>query len=122
MPHTIIDIHEPLTIPPAHLVWGLVTGAEDLKTNSIALKELSKVNTTLSKGNMLFEGSGASFVTAFGIGFITSWRKTGPFSTGIPTRGTPSKTRTFPSTPSSPTPRGATWKGCTRPSSFSPNA
>ena len=25
MPHTIIDIKKPLTIPPGHLVWGLIT-------------------------------------------------------------------------------------------------
>ena len=65
MPHTIIDIKKPLTIPPGHLVWGLITNAKELETNSIALKDLSKTNDGLMKGNMSFEGSGASFVTAF---------------------------------------------------------
>lgn len=65
MPHTIIDIKEPLTIPEGHLVWGLVTDQEVLDTNSIALAEFSKIDESLVKGNMLFEGSGASFVTAF---------------------------------------------------------
>jgi carbonic anhydrase/acetyltransferase-like protein (isoleucine patch superfamily) len=37
MPHTIIDIQKPLAIPPNQLVWGLVTGQDDLATNSISL-------------------------------------------------------------------------------------
>jgi carbonic anhydrase/acetyltransferase-like protein (isoleucine patch superfamily) len=65
MPHTIIDIKKPLTIPPAHLVWGLITNPQELETNSIALKDLSKIKDGLLKGNMSFEGSGAGFVSAF---------------------------------------------------------
>ena len=64
MPHTIIDIRKPLTIPAGHLIWGLVTNENDLDVNSIPLDILSKVNTTLSKGNMIFEGSGAGFISA----------------------------------------------------------
>jgi len=65
MPHSIIDIKKPLTIPPGHIVWGLITNPRELETNSIALKDLSKVNNGLMKGNMSFEGNGAAFVTAF---------------------------------------------------------
>jgi carbonic anhydrase/acetyltransferase-like protein (isoleucine patch superfamily) len=65
MPHTIIDSRKPLTVPAGHLVWGLVTDEKDLEVNSIPLDILSKVKTTLSKGNMIFEGSGADFVSAF---------------------------------------------------------
>jgi carbonic anhydrase/acetyltransferase-like protein (isoleucine patch superfamily) len=65
MPHTIIDIKKPLTIPPGHLVWGLITNRKELKTNSIALKELSKVRNSLIKGNLSFEGNGAAFVKSF---------------------------------------------------------
>jgi carbonic anhydrase/acetyltransferase-like protein (isoleucine patch superfamily) len=65
MPHTIIDIKKPLTIPPAHLVWGLITNPQELETNSIALKDLSKIKDGLLKGNLSFEGSGAGFVSAF---------------------------------------------------------
>ena len=65
MPHTIIDIHKPLTVPSGHLVWGLVKDENDLEVNSIPLDVLSKVKTTLSEGNMVFEGSGAVFVSAF---------------------------------------------------------
>ncbi len=65
MPHTIIDIKEPLKIPPDHLVWGLVTCAADLETHSISLKALTKINDAFALGSMFFEGSGNSFVTAF---------------------------------------------------------
>ena len=65
MPHTIIDIKKPLTIPPGHLVWGLITNANGLETNSIALKDLSKIKDGLVKGNLSFEGNGSVFVTAF---------------------------------------------------------
>jgi len=65
MPHTIIDIKKPLTIPPGHLVWGLVTGPADFQTNSISLKDLTKIKAGFSRGSMFFEGNGASFVTAF---------------------------------------------------------
>jgi len=64
MPHTIIDIKKPLTIPPGHLVWGLITNAEELESNSMALKDFSKINDVLIKGNLSFEGSGAGFVSA----------------------------------------------------------
>ena len=65
MPHSIIDIKKPLTIPAGHIVWGMITNPRELETNSIALKDLSKVNNGLMKGNMSFEGNGAAFVTAF---------------------------------------------------------
>jgi hypothetical protein len=65
MPHTIIDIKKPLTIPPGHLVWGLITCPADLESNSISLKELTKIKEGFSRGSMFFEGTGASFVTAF---------------------------------------------------------
>ncbi|MGD8286621.1 MAG: transferase [Desulfobacterales bacterium] len=65
MPHTIIDIKKPLTIPSGHLVWGLITNPKELATNSMALKDLSKIDDSLIKGNLSFEGSGAAFVAAF---------------------------------------------------------
>jgi len=65
MPHTIIDVKEPLTIPPGHLVWGLINNANDLNCSSMALEDFSKINGGLVKGSLSFEGCGASFVTAF---------------------------------------------------------
>ena len=65
MPHTIIDVRKPLTVPSGSLVWGLVRNQDDLESNSMSLKEFSKIDTRVCKGNMLFEGSGGSFVTTF---------------------------------------------------------
>jgi hypothetical protein len=65
MPHTIIEVKKPLTIPPGPLVWGMITNAKELETNSIALKDFSRIDDSLIKGTLSFEGSGAAFVTAF---------------------------------------------------------
>jgi carbonic anhydrase/acetyltransferase-like protein (isoleucine patch superfamily) len=65
MPHTIIDIKKPLTIPEAHLVWGLITDSASLLANSMALEDFSKIDGNLVKSNLSFEGCGASFVSAF---------------------------------------------------------
>ena len=65
MPHTIIDIKNPLTIPAGHMVWGLITNTDELKTNSASLDEISKVDGAFTKGNMFFEGNGNIFKAAF---------------------------------------------------------
>jgi carbonic anhydrase/acetyltransferase-like protein (isoleucine patch superfamily) len=65
MPHTIIDISKPLTIPPGHLVWGLITKPADLELNSMSLEDFSKIDGGLVRGTLSFEGRGADFVSAF---------------------------------------------------------
>jgi len=65
MPHTIIDIDEPLSIPAEHLVWGLIRNADDLAYNSVSLAELSGIRRSFSRGRLHFEGSGEQFVKAF---------------------------------------------------------
>lgn len=65
MPHTIIDIERPLTIPAGCLVWGLITDAADLESHSIPLKEFSRIKGKLTRSDLCFEGSGASFVSSF---------------------------------------------------------
>ena len=65
MPHTIIDVKVPLTVPAGQMVWGLVTNQEELEQNSISQKEFSEVTDGVSKGEMLFEGNGATFISAF---------------------------------------------------------
>ncbi len=87
MPHTIIDIRKPLTVPAGCLVWGLVTDKNDLEVNSIPLNVLSQVNTTLSKGNMIFEGSGAGFVSAFKKRIHHILKENGAFFDGKANRG-----------------------------------
>ncbi len=65
MPHTIIDLHEPLSIPSDMLVWGLITNQKELEANSISLEDFSKIDTSLTQGGLHFEGNGAAFVQAF---------------------------------------------------------
>ena len=65
MPHTIIDIQEPLHIPADSLIWGAVTCRADLETNSIPLKILCTLEDGFSRKNLVFEGNGKKFVSAF---------------------------------------------------------
>ena len=87
MPHTIIDIHKPLKIPAGHLVWGLVTGEKDLESNSMPLKAFAKIDTRFSKGEMLFEGSGAEFVTTFKERIHHILEANGAFFNGLSNKG-----------------------------------
>jgi hypothetical protein len=87
MPHTIIDIKKPLTIPPGHLVWGLITGPTGLKANSMALKDFSKINGSLLRGDLLFEGSGADFVSAFRDRIHHILKANGAFFNGTKNKG-----------------------------------
>ncbi len=65
MPHTIIDIQKPLHIPAGSLVWGVVTCEDELAANSISLKVLRQLEDGFCRGNLVFEGSGNQFVSAF---------------------------------------------------------
>lgn len=65
MPHTIIDIKQPLSIPAGSLVWGLIRDEADLADNSITLKEFAGINGKFNKGKMFFEGNGAVFTASF---------------------------------------------------------
>jgi carbonic anhydrase/acetyltransferase-like protein (isoleucine patch superfamily) len=65
MPHTIIDLEEPLEIPRGRLVWGYVRNREDLKQHSLALEELAGIKNRFQLGGMCFEGSGLQMVEAF---------------------------------------------------------
>jgi carbonic anhydrase/acetyltransferase-like protein (isoleucine patch superfamily) len=87
MPHTIIDLQEPVTIPAGHLVWGYINNPETLKDNSIALVDLSKTSRILSIGGMKFEGSGARFVSAFQNRIEHILEANGAYFTGRKNRG-----------------------------------
>ncbi len=65
MPHTIIDLDEPLKIPEDYVVWGYIRNADDLKTHAVSVKRLSRVKKSLTLGAMKFQGSGAGFMEAF---------------------------------------------------------
>jgi carbonic anhydrase/acetyltransferase-like protein (isoleucine patch superfamily) len=59
MHHTIIDLEEPVSIPPKHLVWGFISRASDLKDHSLSIKTLAKSSGRLSIGDMEFQGKGS---------------------------------------------------------------
>ncbi len=65
LPHTIIDLQEPLEIPSHHLVWGLIRNRQDLAHNSLPQKQLTQVEGDLEIGRMCFRGLGRSFVEGF---------------------------------------------------------
>ncbi|MFH2218183.1 MAG: transferase [Pseudomonadota bacterium] len=65
MPHTIIDLDEPLKIQSGHIVWGYVRNKKDLKKHSISIRKFNGVKTRLTMGAMRFRGSGSQFVQAF---------------------------------------------------------
>ncbi|MDA8139244.1 MAG: hypothetical protein M0036_11390 [Desulfobacteraceae bacterium] len=87
MPHTIIDIKKPLSIPDGQLVWGLITNEEDLAANSMSLEEFAKIDGRHSQGAMLFEGSGAAFVNAFRARIHHILEANGAFFDGVDNRG-----------------------------------
>ena len=65
MPHTIIDVDEPLEIPPHHFIWGLIRNKEELETNSVSLEIMASQREGFTKGRMHFEGNGNLLVQAF---------------------------------------------------------
>jgi len=65
MPHSIIDIEEPVSIPPDTLVWGHITRQKDIINQSISLKDFSSIRNERMIGSMQFRGNGAEFVRAF---------------------------------------------------------
>jgi len=65
MPHTIIDLEEPVTIPPKHIVWGLIRTKKDLAENSISVEKLAEVDGEITVGGMSFKGSGKDFTQFF---------------------------------------------------------
>ncbi|ACL06837.1 transferase [Desulfatibacillum aliphaticivorans] len=65
MPHTIMDLEEPLTVPPAHFVWGYIRNQKDFEENSMSMEDFINLEGELNRGNMHFHGSGRAFVSAF---------------------------------------------------------
>jgi len=106
MPHTIIDIQEPLHIPAGHLVWGLVTSQSDLEENSMSVKEFSEIKTMYSRGNMVFEGSGMSFVKAFQDRIHHILEANGAFFNGTENKGHAQRNQNISFNTIQPYPRG----------------
>lgn len=106
MPHTIIDIHEPLQIPPGHLVWGLINDHSDLETNSISLEGFSKIDGRLSRDRLFFEGLGSHFVSAFQDRIHHILEANGAFFDGSSNRGHAQKNQNISFNTIQPYPEG----------------
>jgi carbonic anhydrase/acetyltransferase-like protein (isoleucine patch superfamily) len=65
VPHTIIDLTEPVTIPPDYVVWGYVTKQADLATQAVSIEDFAKVEGQVNIGGMTFSGNGERFIRAF---------------------------------------------------------
>jgi len=65
MPHTIVDLEEPVHIPANHVVWGFIQKMKDLETQSLSMEALSRINGDFQLGSMSFKGNGSTFVKAF---------------------------------------------------------
>lgn len=65
LPHTIIDLTEPVELPPWHVIWGHVTCQADLATQSVSIEDFAKVDGEITIGPMTFTGNGERFIRAF---------------------------------------------------------
>jgi len=65
MPHTVVDLEEPLLVPSEHLIWGYIRNQEDLKEHSLSLKAFAELKGGFALGAMRFKGNGALFVETF---------------------------------------------------------
>ncbi len=65
MPHTVVDLEEPLLVPPEHLIWGYIRNREDLREQSLSLRAFGEIMGDFSLGSMRFKGHGALFVETF---------------------------------------------------------
>jgi carbonic anhydrase/acetyltransferase-like protein (isoleucine patch superfamily) len=63
LPHTLIDLKEPVEIPPNRLVWGHITAEADLKGCTLDLEDLEKARGDLTVGAMSFRGDGEAMVS-----------------------------------------------------------
>ncbi len=106
MPHTIIDIDKPLSIPAGHLVWGMVKNQSDLKTNSMDIKAFSKIDGGISMGDMTFEGKGSAFVKAFRDRIHHILEANGAFFDGMKNKGHAQKNQNISFNTIQPYPKG----------------
>ncbi len=106
MPHTIIDIKKPLSIPAGRLVWGLIKDEKDLEMNSLSINTFSKIDSKYSKGNMFFEGNGANFISAFQNRINHILDANGAFFNGTSNRGHAQKNQNISFNTIQPYPRG----------------
>lgn len=87
MPHTIIDLEEPLTIPDRTLVWGMINNQKDFESHSMSLDAMEQLDGTYSLGAMTFRGNGKKFVASFEKRIQRILEENGAFFTSTGTQG-----------------------------------
>lgn len=87
MPHTIVDLREPVSIPGGHVIWGHIRDNRDLETNCISAEKFAKVQGELSMGGMRFHGNGGILVEAFKHRIEHILEANGAFFDGATNRG-----------------------------------
>lgn len=107
MPHTIIDLDEPLEIPGGRLIWGYIRNRGDLERHSLQLEELSRCDGEITKGAMIFQGMGAGFVKAFQHRIEHILEANGAFFDGTKNRGHAQKSLNISFNIVQPYPEGA---------------
>ncbi len=65
VPHTIIDLEEPVHIPANSLVWGHIRTRADIETQTMDLDAMASQTGDIAMGNMRFAGNAADFVRNF---------------------------------------------------------
>ncbi len=65
VPHTIVDLVEPVTVPPLHVIWGHISCQADLATHSVSIEDFAKIDGQATIGAMTFTGNGERFIRAF---------------------------------------------------------
>lgn len=106
MPHTVIDLDEPLEIGENHMIWGFIGNRKDLEQNSISMEKLSKINGRMESGAMHFEGNGFALVDAFKQRIEHILEANGAYFDGVKKRGHAQKVRNISFNTIQPYPEG----------------
>ena len=93
LPHTIIDLEEPVTLPPLHVVWGHVSRQSDLATQSVSIEDFAKVDGQATIGAMTFTGNGERFIRAFQNRIHHILEANGAYYDGVQNQGHAQKTK-----------------------------
>jgi carbonic anhydrase/acetyltransferase-like protein (isoleucine patch superfamily) len=106
MPHTIIDLEEPLEIPAYRLIWGCIKNRRGLDQHSLPFEALAKVKEKVQLGAMHFEGNGLEFVDAFNERIEHILEANGAFFDGNNNRGHAQKAQVISFNTIQPYPEG----------------
>jgi carbonic anhydrase/acetyltransferase-like protein (isoleucine patch superfamily) len=106
MPHTIIDLEEPLEIPEGRLIWGFIGNRKDLEQNSLPLDRMAKTDGKIELGAMRFEGKGGAFVEAFRNRIEHILEANGAYFDGVKNRGHAQKVQNISFNTIQPYPEG----------------